>query len=94
MDIYTSPSGPDYLAATYITIFCNTSGGSGLYTYTWRVYCSSTGILMYESVFDSSDSLRVKSTPSLCFDMVECVVRDTALPLAGSASLIITSVVG
>ena len=94
VDIYTSPSGPDYQAATYITIFCNASGGSDLYTYTWRVFCSATGILMHESVPDSSNSFRLKSTPAMCFDMVECIVEDIVLPLAGSASLTITSVVG
>ena len=94
MDIYTSPSGPDYQAATYITVFCNALGGSDLYTYTWRVYCSVTGILVFESAADSSDSFQLKSTPPVCFDMVECVVEDTVLPLAGSASLTITSIVG
>ena len=49
---------------------------------------------MFESAADSSNSFRLKSTPPVCFDMVECVVEDTVLPLAGSASLTITSVVG
>ena len=36
----------------------------------------------------------VKSTPPLCYDIVECVVEDTVLPASGSASIVITSVTG
>ena len=50
------------------------------------MYCSSTGVLIFESTAGLETSFRIKSTPSVCYDRVECVAEDTVLPLSGSAS--------
>ncbi len=90
----STPSGPNYPAATWITFQCQATHGSGIYRYKWRVYCASTGVLIFESIAGIETSFRMKSTPSVCYDRIECVAEDTVLPLAGSASETITSVTG
>ena len=90
----SSPSGPTYQAATWISFQCSATSGSGIYRYKWRVYCSSTDVLIFESTAGLETSFRIKSTPSVCYDRVECVAEDTVLPLSGSASATITSVTG
>lgn len=49
---------------------------------------------MFESTVGSQNSFRVKSTPPVCYDRVECVAEDTVLPLTGSDSVSVTSVTG
>ena len=90
----TTPAGPVYPAASWITFHCNASSGSGLYSYQWKVYCSSTGLLVYSSDFSSSNTFEVKSTPSLCYDEVECVVEDKVLPAIGASLLTVNSITG
>lgn len=92
--LHSSPSGPTYQTATWITFQCSATGGSDLYKFKWRVYCSSSGVLMYESLAGSDTTFRVKSTPPSCYDRVECVAEDTVLSLSGSYSITITSVRG
>ncbi len=94
VSLSTTPPGPNYLAATWITFQCSATVGSGLYRYKWKVYCASTGVLMFESTAGSENSFRIKSTPPVCYNKVECVVEDTVLSLTGSASISITSVRG
>lgn len=60
----------------------------------WKVYCSVTGMLMFESAAGPESSFRIKSTPPVCYDRVECVAEDTVLPLCGSDSVSIASVTG
>jgi len=92
--ISTTPLGPSFPAATWINFQCNASNGSGLYSYQWRVYCSVTGLLVYESELGSINSFRVKTTPPICYDKVVCVAEDTVLPASGTASITVTSVSG
>jgi hypothetical protein len=94
VSLTSNPSGPLYQAAIWITFQCSATSGSGLYRYKWRVYCSSTGALVFESVVGSEVTFRIKSTPSVCYDKVECVAEDTVLPLTGSGSETISSVTG
>lgn len=94
VSLTSTPSGPTYQAATWVTFLCSASGGSGLYGYKWRVHCASTGVVIYESLAGPANSFRIKSTPSLCYDRVECVAEDTVLPLTGSTFATITSVTG
>ena len=49
---------------------------------------------MFESAAGSDNSFRIKSTPPVCYDRVECVAEDTVLPLSGSGTVSITSVTG
>ena len=51
-------------------------------------------MVVYQSGVGTSTSLRVKSTPPECFDVVECVVEDQVLPATGSVSVSLVSVVG
>ena len=90
----TDPSGPDYPAGVWISLTCQTYGGSGTYAYRWRVYCSSTGSLISESEPGTSNTFRVKSTPPVCSDKIECVVEDGETLSAASAMLTISPVVG
>ena len=94
VSLSSNPSGPSYQAATWIAFQCLATSGSGLYRYTWRVYCSSTGTLVFESLSGSETSFRIKSTPSVCYNKVECVAEDTVLPLTGTSSVTINSVTG
>ena len=94
VNLTSSPSGPVYQAATWISFQCQASSGSGLYSYRWKVYCSSTGVQVFESSRGSDASFRIKSTPSTCFNKVECIAEDRVLPLSGSASVPISSVTG
>ena len=90
----TDPSGPDYPAGVWISLTCQTYGGSGTYAYRWRVYCSSTGALISESEPGTSNTFRVKSTPPVCSDKIECVVEDGETLSAASTTLTISPVVG
>ena len=90
----SSPSGPVYEAATWITLQCSATSGSGLYSYKWRVSCASTGALVYESNLGSSTTFRIKSTPTVCYDQVECIAEDRVLSLTGTDTLTISSVSG
>ena len=94
VSVSSTPSGPSYQAATWISFQCQATSGSGLYSYRWKVYCSATGVQIFESRPGSDTTFRVKSTPSVCFNMVECIAEDRVLPLSGSASVSITSVTG
>lgn len=49
---------------------------------------------MLESATSSESSFRVKSTPSACYDQVECVAEDMVLSLSGSEFISIRSVTG
>ena len=89
-----SPSGPTYKAATWISFQCQASGGSGVYRYKWKVYCTSTDVKVFESGYSSDATFRIKSTPSTCYNKVECVAEDRALPISGSASFAISTVTG
>lgn len=90
VSLTSSPSGPSYQAAVWITFQCSATSGSGIYQYKWRVYCDSTGLVIFESMAGQETSFRIKSTPSVCYDRVECVAEDTVLPLTGSTSTTIT----
>ena len=94
VSVTSTPSGPSYQAATWISFQCRATSGSGVYSYKWKVYCSSTGVQIFESRSGSDASFRIKSTPSMCFNKVECIAEDMVLPLSGSASVSITSVTG
>ena len=94
VSLTSSPTGPTYQAATWITFQCSATSGSGVYRYKWRVYCSSSDVVVFESLAGLETSFRIKSTPSVCYDKVECVAEDAVLPLSGSASTTITSVTG
>ena len=94
VSLTSSPPGPSYQAATWITFQCSARSGSGIYRYQWKVYCRATGILVFSSTAGLETSFRIKSTPPLCYDQVECVAEDTVLPFTGSASSSITSVTG
>ena len=92
----STPVGPSFPAATWITFDCSTSGdsGSGVYTYVWNVYCSSSMELVYQSSAGSATSLQIKSTPTECFDVIECVISDTILPASNRSSVTISDVTG
>lgn len=90
----SSPSGPSYQAGTWISFQCSAARGSELYTYKWRVSCDATGVIIFESSPGQETTFRIKSTPSSCYDRVECVAEDVVLPLTGFASVTITSVAG
>lgn len=94
VSITSTPYGPSYQAATWISFQCQASSGSGLYSFKWKVYCGATGVQMFESRPGSNTTFRIKSTPSVCFNKVECIAEDRVLPLSGSASVSITSVTG
>lgn len=42
----------------------------------------------------NSDTIRVRSTPLVCSDVVECLVEDPIFQMTGSDLYVITSVVG
>ncbi len=85
------PSGSNYQAGIWIIFQCLATSGSGIYRYKWS---SATGVLIFESTAGLETSFRIKSTPSVCYDRVECVAEDTVLPLSGSASITISPVIG
>ena len=92
--ITSSPSGSSYQAGTWISFQCSAARGSELYTYKWRVSCDATGVILFESSPGQETTFRVKSTPSSCYDRIECVAEDMVLPLTGFASTTISSVTG
>jgi len=92
--LISSPSGPTYQAATWITLECSATSGSGLYSYKWKVSCASTGVLVYESNLGASTTFRIKSTPTVCYDKVECIAEDRVLSLTGTGTMTISSVSG
>lgn len=94
VSLTSSPSGPSYQAGVWITFQCSAASGSGIYQYRWRVYCDSTDVVIFESISGQDTSFRIKSTPSVCYNRVECAAEDTVLPLTGSSSVAITSVTG
>ena len=65
-----------------------------MYQYKWRVSCAATGVVVFESAAGQDTSFRVKSTPTVCYDRVECIAEDTVLPLTGTSSVTISSVTG
>jgi len=94
VNVSSTPPGPSFPAASWITFYCHASNGSGLYSYLWKVYCSATGSVVHESVRSTSNSFSLKSTPPVCSDILECIVEDQVLPATGSAFATITTVVG
>ena len=94
MNITTTPSGPDYPAATSIQFLCSAVGGSGSYNFQWNIYCNATGALVYQAPLGNFDLLTVGSVPTGCSDHVECIVVDVVLPALGSAYLTVESIVG
>ena len=94
INLTSNPVGPTYQAATWISFQCQATGGSGLYSYRWKVYCNSTDVQVFESSRGSGTSFRIKSTPSTCFNKVECIAEDRVLPISGSVSIPISSVTG
>lgn len=58
------------------------------------MYCDATDVVIFASTAGSDTSFRIKSTPSVCYDRVECVAEDMVLPLTGSSSTTIASVTG
>ena len=94
VSITSSPSGPTYPASSWIEFQCHVTSGSGVYSYKWRIYCSSTNTLIEESIAGPQTIFRMKSTPSTCTNQVECVAEDMVLPLSGSISLSIVTVTG
>ena len=65
-----------------------------MYSYRWKIYCSSTGALVSESELTSLNTFSVKSTPSICSDKIDCVVEDGEAQSVSSASFNISSVIG
>ena len=65
-----------------------------MYSYRWKVYCSSTGALVSESELTSMNTFSVKSTPLICLHKIECVIEDGESQSVSSASFKISSVVG
>lgn len=49
---------------------------------------------MYESAAGTSTTFRIKSTPTICYDKVECVTEDRVLALTGTGSVTVSSVSG
>ena len=94
VSIVSSPSGPIYPASTWIEFQCHVTSGSGVYSYKWRAYCSSTNILIEETIAGPPTIFRMKSTPSTCINQIECVAEDMVLPLSGSTSVSIVTVTG
>ena len=94
VSIVSSPSGPTYPASTWIEFQCHVTSGSGVYSYKWRAYCSSTNTLIEETIAGPPTIFRMKSTPSTCINQIECVAEDMVLPLSGSTSVSIVTVIG
>lgn len=90
----STPSGSAYQAASWILFKCSATSGSGLYKYKWKIYCASTNVLISESALGIDTTFRIKSTPTLCSDRIECIAEDTVFPLTGSKSVIVSSVTG
>ena len=97
--IRTDPDSPPYPAATWILFACEVENAAvGIVYYNWTVSCSHLSPpLIVAHLTDNSDigtlSLRVRSTPGFCADMVVCNVNDTTGNTA-SATLQITQVTG
>ena len=95
VSITTVPSGPEFPAAVWIDFTCNAVGVSfpDVLNYRWTVSCNATGSIV--SVTEgNTNTIRVRSTPLVCSDVIECIVEDPVFQLAGSNSTMVTSVVG
>ena len=77
--IVTVPEGPIFQAGINVVFYCNVIT-PGSFTYSWRVYCLSSGseVLKYIYISPRHSPVTVNSCPSNCADLVRCTAWDSA----------------
>ena len=76
MTIVSIPSGPEINAAESLTLSCQASGGTGVYSYQWSSTC--TGNCFLSSMNAVTQTVSRDATRSADSGLYTCTVTDTA----------------